>query len=100
MCHKSQPEVEPAVGLSRPFVSAPYVEDNGVWRPVRVKECPVGEGCQIVKHSWRPRKTGPGHPVAILQCLMHGRYFTVYPSGHVPYGRQRIAPVTSGVPST
>ncbi len=93
VCHKSRLAVES--GLSRPFVSAPYVEEDGRWRPVRVTECPYGEGCRISHHDCRPRKTGPGHPLAVKRCHVHGRYFTVYPPGQVPYGRQRIAPVTS-----
>ena len=93
MCHKPGSQVES--GLSRPFVSAPYVEEDGRWRPVAVLECPYGEGCRITQHDYRPRKTGPGHPLAVKRCHMHEHYFTVYPPGQVPYGRQRIAPVTS-----
>ena len=93
MCHKPGSQVE--IGLSRPFVSAPYVEEDGRWRPVAVSECPYGEGCRITEHDYRPRKTGPGHPLAVKRCHVHMHYFTVYPPGQVPYGRQRIAPVTS-----
>lgn len=96
MCHKSSLQVETAEsGLFRPFVSAPYVEEDGRWRPVAVKECPYGEGCRITGHGFRHRKSGPGHPLAVKRCQVHERYFTVYPPGHVPYGRQRISPVTS-----
>ncbi len=32
----------------------------------------------------------------MLRCQTHKRYFTVYPVGHVPYGRVRMAPVEPG----
>ena len=47
----------------------------------------------MVKHSFRNRKTGPEIALRILCCKVHGRHFTVYPTGHVPHGRQSIAPV-------
>ena len=37
-----------------------------------------------------------GRPSAsrcVLQCRTHGRAFTLYPLGHIPYGRLAIAPV-------
>ena len=37
---------------------------------------------------YRERKTGPCVPVAVLKCATHGNGFTLYPCGHVPYGRQ------------
>lgn len=54
---------------------------------------PEGPGCRIGVHHWRARKTGPEHPLAVLRCRRHRLGFTAYPPGHVPYGRQRIAPV-------
>ena len=90
-----QVEIEVEGGLSRPFVCSPYVQESGRWRPVKVCECPYGEGCRITSHDYRVRKTGPEHPLAVKRCHLHERYFTVYPPGQVPYGRQRIAPVTS-----
>lgn len=38
---------------------------------------------------YRPRKTGPRFPLAVVGCTVHGgcRY-TLYPPGHIPYGRQ------------
>jgi len=82
----------------RPFVVAEYVEEEpgGVWRPVRVGECPFGEGCRVRHHDVRERKTGPGIALAVCRCEVHERYFTVYPPGHVPYGRQRLAPLSVG----
>ncbi len=46
-------------------------------------------------HHWRPRKTGPEHAVAVAVCRTHGVHFTLYPLGHVPYGRKTITPVAA-----
>lgn len=51
------------------------------------------ETCVLVVHHVRERKTGPRIPVTVLQCQTHGRAFTLYPLGHLPYGRLAIAPV-------
>lgn len=55
---------------------------------------PCAEGatspCKICLHLLRERRTGPGHPVAVIRCQSHGRFFTVYPPGFVPYGRQKL----------
>jgi hypothetical protein len=51
------------------------------------------EACVLVVHHVRARKTGPRIPVTVLQCRTHGRAFTLYPLGHLPYGRLAIAPV-------
>lgn len=48
----------------------------------------------VVNHH-RHRKTGPRHPVLVAECRPHGIAFSVYPPGHVPYGRKplvRLAP--------
>lgn len=42
----------------------------------------------------RGRKTGPCFPIAVVECVTHHVRFTLYPSGHIPYGRDRVAPVT------
>ena len=80
------------------FVCAPYVADeSGKFRPTeKITQCPWAKGsepCRIRKHDFRRRKTGPGIPIRILRCRSHGLYFTVYPMGHVPCGRQPIAAV-------
>ncbi len=49
--------------------------------------------CQLVVNHWRPRKTGPEHPLLVMTCRTHKVSFTLYPHGHVPYGRTRVAPV-------
>lgn len=58
--------------------------------------CPTGDGgeaCCVTVDYHRARKTGPCVPVAVLACATHGRRFTLYPCGHVPYGREAVAPV-------
>ena len=82
--------------LSRPFLCSPYVESAGSFRPAdRVDRCPrgeEGESCQITLQGFRARKTGPEIPLQKATCATHGG-FTIYPLGHVPYGRVRVAPV-------
>jgi hypothetical protein len=51
------------------------------------------EACVLVVHHERMRKTGPRISVTVLQCRTHRRAFTVYPLGHIPYGRMAVAPV-------
>jgi hypothetical protein len=68
---------------------------HGELTPDGVQECPYPDGrpCQIQLNHSRDRKTGPKHPLVVLECLTHGHAFTVYPPGHVPYGRKAVAPV-------
>ena len=49
--------------------------------------------CVLAVHHRRERKTGPQIAVTVLQCRTHRRAFTLYPLGHVPYGRLAVAPV-------
>jgi len=86
---------------ARRFICAPYAAgEDGAWRPVdAIPQCPLTEGhspCQIGAHGFRDRKTGPEFPIQVLHCHTHRRYFTVYPLGHVPYGRVRMGPVDPG----
>ena len=40
---------------------------------------------------YRPRKTGPRLPLAVVGCTVHGgSRYTLYPPGHIPYGRQAV----------
>lgn len=58
--------------------------------------CPTSDGgevCCVTFDHHRARKTGPCIPVAVLKCATHGCGFTLYPCGHVPYGREAVAPV-------
>jgi len=52
-----------------------------------------GRPCRLGVHHLRDRKTGPCFPLTVVQCHTHGKAFTLYPPGHVPYGRKPIAPV-------
>ncbi len=52
-----------------------------------------GSCCRIRLHHWRSRKTGPEFPLLVVECETHGIAFTVYPLGHVPYGRAAVVPV-------
>jgi len=53
----------------------------------------VGDAsCSISKDGHRRRRTGPGLALQVMKCETHG-HFTVYPMGHVPYGRTAVAPV-------
>ena len=49
--------------------------------------------CELVVHHVRARKTGPQIPVTVMHCRTHRRAFTLYPLGHIPYGRVAVAPV-------
>ncbi len=50
--------------------------------------------CVLFVHHLRERKAGPQVPLTVMQCRTHRRAFTLYPLGHVPYGRVAVAPVT------
>lgn len=52
-----------------------------------------GEVCRLTVHHRRDRKTGPCFPLTVMWCREHRRGFTLYPPGHVPYGRLALAPV-------
>jgi len=57
------------------------------------------ETCSLFVDHYRARKTGPGFPVAVVGCSHHpfGRY-TLYPPGHIPYGRQALVPCSPSGP--
>jgi hypothetical protein len=52
-----------------------------------------GKPCQLVCDHDRPRKTGPGFALLVVRCRTHGVAFTLYPPGHVPYGRKPLVPM-------
>jgi hypothetical protein len=63
--------------------------------PTRCPAAVPDEGpCRICIDYRRERKTGPEFPIAVLACSTHDLGFTLYPSGHVPYGRERVVAVT------
>lgn len=85
---------------ARPFVVTPYLpNDDGELCPSMPAYGPCGLGdegaCRLVLDHHRPRTTGPCFPLAVLRCTVHGCGFTLYPPGHVPYGRRAVAPVAT-----
>jgi len=83
---------------NRVFLVSPYYPDQpGTMFPEIPNVCPHNHldnnSCHIVNDHNRERKTGPCFPIRVLRCKTHKLGFTVYPPGHVPYGRQRIAPI-------
>lgn len=90
-----------ACDQSKPvFAIAPYESDEtGVPRVVLPERCVfalASPTCSLFIDHHRARKTGPGFPLAVVGCSCHplGRY-TLYPPGHVPYGRQAVVPCSS-----
>jgi hypothetical protein len=67
--------------------------EPAVMPPSCVHASPGHPACDLIVHHWRARKTGPQIPVMVAQCRTHRRGFTIYPLGHVPYGRLAVAPV-------
>lgn len=67
--------------------------------PQRCVFAAAAETCSLFVDHYRPRKTGPRLPVAVVGCGRHrlGRY-TLYPPGHVPYGRQAVVPCSPSGP--
>lgn len=58
--------------------------------------CPLGDDgsqCRVGAHHRRARKTGPAFPLVVARCALHKVAFTLYPPGHVPYGRVALTPV-------
>jgi len=83
----------------RPFVTVAYVPGRAATlgpavMPQSCVHASQGDSaCALVVHHVRARKTGPQVPVTVMQCRTHRRAFTLYPLGHVPYGRVAVAPV-------
>jgi len=82
---------------SRPFLVTPYVTDaSGTVNAVMPSCCPTKadagtEGtCALARHHLRARKTGPRHPLAVVECQAHGVAFTLYPPGYAPFRRQAV----------
>ena len=93
------------MSVPRYFVSAEYYrgEDGGFETEIPGFG-PCGQGvkgsCGLNIKDWRERKTGPCHPLAIVTCKIHKVCFTLYPPGHVPYGRTPLAELaTNGAPA-
>ncbi len=83
----------------RPFATVAYVPGRAAAlgpavMPQSCVHASKGDSaCELVVHHVRARKTGPRVPVTVLQCRTHRRAFTMYPLGHIPYGRLAVAPV-------
>lgn len=78
------------------FIITPYRVEGDRLVPDMPRRCLIGDdgdGCRLRADHWRPRKTGPRFPLCVVRCMTHGRSFTLYPPGHVPYGRVAIVPV-------
>lgn len=85
-------------GTRRPFVVTPYVPTpDGTLKPQMPDRGPCSDGdepcCKLAIHHYRDRTTGPCFPLAVVRCKVHAVAFTLYPPGHVPYGRAAVAPV-------
>lgn len=66
---------------------------DGEFAPSVPGRCPLGEAggrCSVAQHDRRARKSGPAHRLVVCRCRAHGVFFTVYPPGHVPYGRVAV----------
>lgn len=76
------------------FLVTPYLPDaEGVLQPVLPSRCPVCKVDVVPKlsvHLRRSRIFGPTMPLAVLHCHTDGRFYTLYPPGYVPYGRQPL----------
>lgn len=71
-------------------------DDFGQPKPSVPQRCPLGADgseCRVGVHAKRLRKMGPRVPLTVVRCHRHQRYFTVYPPGHVPYGRAAVLPL-------
>ena len=70
------------------------LDETGEWRVELPGSGPCAEGarsqCQLKEHGHRWRKTGPDPDLVVVRCKTHGCFFTIYPPGYVPYGRQRL----------
>ncbi len=82
----------------RAFVVTPYrAGASGVLEPALPAVGPCSwrdrEACALEVDHVRERKTGPCFPLTVLVCETHGVGFTLYPPGHVPYGRTAVVSV-------
>ena len=83
---------------ARFFLNVPYDLREGQELLVDIPpRCPHWKSgcdeCDVKGNGWRPRKTGPCHPLRRVKCR-HGAGYTLYPPGHYPHGRSLVAPVS------
>lgn len=79
----------------RPFVITAYVAGpDGQLRAQMPSEgvCAPRDNrpCRLGVHHRRPRCTGPRFALTVARCRTHQCAFTLYPPGHVPYGRVAV----------
>jgi hypothetical protein len=91
-------EFEPVA--RRAFTVTPYAADAaGMMVASMPSSCSRREAgdppCSLSVNHRRVRKRGPLFALTVARCGLHRRAFTLYPPGHVPYGRVAIAPVSS-----
>lgn len=80
-------------GRKRDFIIGEYRVDGTGERTTELpRTAPCGPGCCIRHHDVRERVTGPGHPLLVVRCVVHGLSYTVYPPGFTPFGRHRLVP--------
>ena len=80
------------------YVATPYTADSdGIYTAELPTRCPrpplPGQPCDITVNHRRERKTGPCIPLFVVHCATHKISFTLYPPGHVPYGRKSITAI-------
>ena len=85
--------------MTSPYVLVPGQPDGVLVASVPATcplsvELPDAGPCRMRAHHLRERKTGPCHAVQVVICRTHGCAFTLYPPGHVPYGRYAVVPVS------
>jgi hypothetical protein len=85
-------------GRRQPFVQVAYrVDEGGTVVADLPVHCPgqgANDGCRVVARFRRSRGQGPAHALLVAHCHAHGRSFTLYPPGWVPYGRRPTCGVT------
>jgi len=89
------------LAFRRDFTVVDYaIGETGEWLPRRPAECRRrtvdGAPCRLRVNHWRARPTLSLGRVLVLECLVHGRAFTVYPITLAPYQR---APTAAATPS-
>jgi len=83
---------------TKSFVVTPYRPGpGGVLQPDIPTAGPCAgqssDPCKLNTDHRRERCTGPCFPLTVMRCRRHKRAFTLYPPGHVPYGRVAIVVV-------
>lgn len=91
----------PTEARALPYATTSYeADEDGTLHAVLPTRCVYATGeqtCAIFVDHYRERKTGPCYPVAVVGCRTHGRRrYTLYPSGHYPYGQVAVTPYSAG----